>query len=162
MLLCSWVVLIAVNQPFFAGSAGFPNKQQQKSSHALPHYCLQACAGPKVAELELPLAELPPPSAPSTRDCTPSRQRVSSLLPSTPQTAPPAAGSMAQQMLSPPPKRLATAVRAPAASELMSPPPTRTRAGNRRLVMDVDKAAAGEKGQRDRYITPPSLCCDNA
>lgn len=103
----------------------------------------QACAGAKTSELELPLAELPPLAGPSTRDCTPSRQRVSSLLPATPQTAPPA-GSTAQQMMSPPPKRLATAVRAPPANNaLMSPPPARTR-GNRRLVMAGATDAAGE------------------
>jgi hypothetical protein len=112
-----------------------------------PYLLLQAGAGTKASELHLPLAELPPAAVPSTRDCTPSRQRIGSLLPGTPQTAPPAAGNTAQQMmLSPPPKRLATAARAapPASTSLMmSPPPARTRGGNRKLLMG--DAGAGEK-----------------
>lgn len=102
----------------------------------------QACAGSSGAT-EPPLAELPAPAGPSTRDCTPSRQRIGGLLPGTPQTAPPAASNTNanSMMVSPPPKRLATAVRAPGAATnsqqhaLMSPPPARTRGNNRRLVM---------------------------
>lgn len=108
-----------------------------------PPTVLQACAGGSDKVSELPLAELPPAAGPSTRDCTPSRQRIGGLLPGTPQTAPPSTGNMAQQMLSPPPKRLATAVRAPAGTALMSPPPARTRA-NKKLVMGaIEGAAAG-------------------
>jgi hypothetical protein len=96
---------------------------------------------------ELPLAELPPAASHSTRDCTPSRQRVGGLLPGTPQTAPPGAGNVSQQMMSPPPKRLATAVRAPAGTALMSPPPARTRA-NKKLVMGgIEGGCAGTAGR---------------
>lgn len=116
-------------------------------------FVLQACAGNKASEQQLPLAELPPAAAPSTRDCTPSRQRIGSLLPGTPQTAPLAAGNASQQMMSPPPKRLATAVRAPGTS-LMSPPPARTR-GNRKLVMGNGGAAGNQHQKLPSHMHTP-------
>lgn len=125
---------------------------------------LQACAGAKSSELHLPLAELPPAAVPSTRDCTPSRQHIGSLLPGTPQTAPPAAGNTAQQqMTSPPPKRLATAARAapPASvSLLMSPPPARTRGGNRKLLMG--DAGAGEERRDPALFAAQRTCLKEA